>query len=90
MFSYLEDHGLPLIQLKEQRRDLVVALAGRGEIAARHIMEIAALQQTIAAIEAVISDLDAELDSKSHTPPRARSLSVVSRSCARLYDHSRF
>jgi hypothetical protein len=87
MFSYLEDHGLPLIQLKEQRRDLVVALAGRGEIEARHIMEIAALQQTIAATEAVISDLDAELDSN---PPRARSLSVVSRSCARLNDHSRF
>jgi hypothetical protein len=75
MLSYLEDHGLPL---KEQRRDLVVALVGRGEIEAHHITEIAALQQTIAAIEAVISDLDAELDSKAHTPPRARSLSVVS------------
>jgi hypothetical protein len=78
MFSYLEDNGLPLIQLKEQRRDLVVALAGRGEIEARHITEIAALQQTIAAIEAVISDLDAELDNKGHTPPRTRSFAVVS------------
>jgi hypothetical protein len=28
MTGYLEDHGLPLVQLKEQRRDLVVALMG--------------------------------------------------------------
>jgi hypothetical protein len=28
--GYFEDHGLPLVQLKEQRRrDLVVALMGR-------------------------------------------------------------
>jgi hypothetical protein len=27
--GYFEDHGLPLVQLKEQRRDLVVALIGR-------------------------------------------------------------
>jgi hypothetical protein len=78
MFSCLEDHGLPLIQLKEQLRDLIVALAGHGEIEARDIMKIAALRQTIAAIEAVIFDLDAELDRRSRTPPRARSLSVAS------------
>jgi hypothetical protein len=29
--NYFEDHGLPLVQLKEQRRELVVALAGRSD-----------------------------------------------------------
>ena len=27
---YLPDHGLPLVQLKEQRRDLIVALQNRN------------------------------------------------------------
>jgi hypothetical protein len=63
MFSHqLEDHGLPLVQLKEQRRDLIVALMGRkGPVTERQIAEIAALQQAIAAAEAVIVDLDTEL-----------------------------
>jgi hypothetical protein len=62
LFSHLEDHGLPLVQLKEQRRDLVVALMGhRRPVASRMIVQIAAIQQTIAAIEAVITDLDAEI-----------------------------
>lgn len=61
MHNFLEDHGLPLVQLKEQRRDLVVALMGRkGPISKQQIAEIAAIQNAIAAIEAVISDLDAE------------------------------
>ena len=56
------DHGLPLVALKEQRRDLVVSLLGRqGAISKDAITEIAAIQQAIAAIEAVIVDLDAEL-----------------------------
>jgi hypothetical protein len=61
--GYFEDHGLPLVQLKEQRRDLVVALIGRhpGPVSKEQIAEIAAIQQTIAAVEAVIVDLDAEL-----------------------------
>jgi len=60
--GYFEDHGLPLVQLKEQRRDLVVALMGRrsGPISKEQIADIAAIQQTIAAVEAVIVDLDAE------------------------------
>ena len=63
MFSHqLEDHGLPLVQLKEQRRDLIVALMGRkSPVTERQIAEIAALQQAIAAVEAVIVDLDTEL-----------------------------
>jgi hypothetical protein len=57
----LEDHGLPLVQLKEQRRDMVVALMGRtGPITKMQIAEIAEIQQAIAAAEAVIVDLDTE------------------------------
>ncbi len=63
MYDQLEDHGLPLVQLKEQRRDLVVALRGRpGPLSKLLISEIAAIQQAIAAVEAVMVDLDAELE----------------------------
>jgi hypothetical protein len=63
MHDQLEDHGLPLVQLKEQRRDLVMAFRGRtSPLADREIQEIAAIQQTIAAVEAVVVDLDAELE----------------------------
>ena len=59
----LEDHGLPLVQLKEQRRDLVVAFRGlTSPPSNQQIAEIAAIQQAIAAVEAVIVDLDAELE----------------------------
>ena len=62
MFNELLDHGLPLVSLKEQRRDLVAALRGRNAPLPRDkIAEIAAVQQAIAAIEAVICDLDAEV-----------------------------
>jgi hypothetical protein len=62
MFSDFMDHGLPLIGLREQRRDLIVALLGRkGPISKKMINEIAAIQQAITAIEAVIVDLDAEI-----------------------------
>jgi hypothetical protein len=59
--SYLEDHGLPLVQLKEQRREMVAALTGQGLISKQQISDIAAVQQAIAAMEAVITDLDAEI-----------------------------
>ena len=57
-----EDHGLPLVQLKERRRELIVALMGCKDhpISKDQIAEIASLQQAIAAMEAVIVDLDAE------------------------------
>jgi hypothetical protein len=59
--TYFEDHGLPLVQLKEQRRELVVALMGcKDPISRGQITQIALLQHTIAAMEAVIVDLDAE------------------------------
>ena len=60
---HLPDHGLPLVQLKEQRRDLVVALQNHvGPISGWQLMEIAAIQQTISAFEEVIADLDAEVE----------------------------
>jgi hypothetical protein len=60
---HLPDHGLPLIQLKEQRRDLVVALQNRnGPVNGWELMQIAAVQQAITACEEVITDLDAEME----------------------------
>ncbi len=49
MMRTLPDHGLPLVQLKEQRRDLVVALQNRnGPVNGWELMQIAAIQQAIA------------------------------------------
>jgi hypothetical protein len=63
MVGYLPDHGLPLIALKEQRRDLVVALQNRsGPVNSWELMQIAAMQQAISAFEEVIADLDAEAE----------------------------
>ena len=63
MMRSLPDHGLPLVQLKEQRRDLVVALQNRnGPVNGWELMQIAAIQQAISACEDVISDLDAEAE----------------------------
>jgi hypothetical protein len=58
------DHGLPLValSLKEQRRDLIMALRGSlGPMAKDVIRDIAAIQAAIAAMEAVICDLDDEI-----------------------------
>jgi hypothetical protein len=72
--DYFEDHGLPLVQLKEQRRELVVALAGRNDpISSFEIAEIASLQQAIAAIEAVVDDLDSPV---KFPPPRRQAVST--------------
>ena len=57
------DHGLPLVQLKEQRRELVVAFQRRtAPLTAAELTEIAAIQHAILAFEDVIADLDAEPD----------------------------
>lgn len=59
----LIDHGLPLIQLKELRRDMVVALQKRDRpLTTEELMRIAAVQAAISAFEDVIVDLDAELE----------------------------
>jgi hypothetical protein len=63
---HLPDHGLPLIQLKEQRRDLIVALQNRNRpVSGWELMQIAAVQQTISAFEDVIADLDAEMEAEA-------------------------
>ena len=63
MTRSLPDHGLPLVQLKEQRRYLVVALQNRnGPVGDWELMQIAAIQQAISAFEDVIADLDAEME----------------------------
>ncbi len=62
MMRYFPDHGLPLVQLKEQRRDMVVALQRRkGPVTSDELMQLAAIQQAISACEDVIADLDAEV-----------------------------
>jgi hypothetical protein len=61
--SYIPDHGLPLVQLKEQRRELVVALQRHiGPISGWQLLQIANIQQAISAFEEVIADLDAETE----------------------------
>jgi hypothetical protein len=61
--KHLTDHGLPLVQLKEQRRDLIVSLQNRtGPLGSWELMQIAAVQTAILAFEEVIADLDAELE----------------------------
>jgi hypothetical protein len=63
IMRHLPDHGLPLVQLKEQRRDLIVALQNRnGPVSGWELMQIAAVQQAISAFEDVIADLDAEME----------------------------
>jgi hypothetical protein len=63
MPALLEDHGLPLVQLKERRRDLIVALMGQhGPLSEQQIAEIASIQSAILAFEAVLDDLDAEAE----------------------------
>jgi hypothetical protein len=58
--SHIPDHGLPLVQLKEQRRELVVALQRHvGPISGWQLLQIATVQQAISAFEEVIFDLDA-------------------------------
>lgn len=61
--QYPPDHGLPLVQLKERRREMVVALQNRaGPIGEDELRQIAAVQQAISAFEEVIADLDCEIE----------------------------
>ena len=75
MLRDLPDHGLPLVQLKEQRRELIVAFQNRaGPVRCWELMQIAAIQQAISAFEDVIADLDAETETETETAPQAAIL----------------
>lgn len=53
----LSDHRLPLVLLRERRRELVLEMRTMAPaISADLIYEIAAIQQTIKAVEAVIAE----------------------------------
>lgn len=51
------DHRLPLIYMRERRRELVLELQAAGPaVSMQKIRDIAAVQQTIKAIETVIAE----------------------------------
>ena len=55
--SFLSNDRLPLVRLRERRRELVLALQDRSHALTRErIGEIADVQQAIKAIEAVIAE----------------------------------
>lgn len=54
--SFVGDDRLPLIQLRERRRELVLSLQSDGSLTRERIREIAEVQQAIKAIEAVIAE----------------------------------
>jgi hypothetical protein len=83
--KYFEDHGLPLVQLKEQRRELVVALIGRKDPISD--IQIASLQQAIAALEAAVGDL---LSQSEFSPPRRRAASAFGMARGRIVGNMGF
>jgi hypothetical protein len=86
--NHFEDHGLPLVQLKEQRRELIVALIGcKDPISDTQIAEIASLQQAIAAMEAVVGDLDSLIE---FSPPRRRPASAFGMARGRIVGSTGF
>lgn len=55
--AYIANDRLPLIRLRELRRELVLSLRGQPQALTRErIREIAEVQQAIEAIEAVIAE----------------------------------
>lgn len=54
--SFVNSDRLPLIQLRERRRELVLSLQSDGAVTRERIREIAEIQQAIKAVEAVIAE----------------------------------
>lgn len=55
--SFIANDRLPLVQLREKRRELVLSLQGSSRnLTAERIREIAEIQQAICAIEAVLAE----------------------------------
>lgn len=75
--TFFEDHRLPLVQLRERRRELVVALVGRQEISSLQIAEIASLQQAIIAMEAVADDLTSHIEFSPPQRPAALAFGMM-------------
>jgi|GEM_PF-463187 len=80
MSDYFPDHGLPLVQIKERRRDLVIALRKRKwPLPTNELLEISWAQQAISAVEEVIADLDAEIETGSLATKESAEASVCRR-----------
>lgn len=54
--SFVANDRLPLIQLRERRRELVLSLQAAGALSRERIREIAEVQQAIKAVEAIIAE----------------------------------
>ena len=54
--SFVGSDRLPLIQLRERRRELVLSLQSDSSLTRERIREIAEIQQAIKAVEAVIAE----------------------------------
>jgi hypothetical protein len=54
--AFVGNDRLPLIRLRERRRELVLSLQSHGALTRERIREIAEVQQAINAIEAVIAE----------------------------------
>jgi hypothetical protein len=54
--GFIADDRLPLVRLRERRRDLVLALNSTRDLPRERIREIAEVQQAIKAVEAVIAE----------------------------------
>lgn len=54
--GFAADDRLPLVRLRERRRELVLALNAAYELPREQIREIAEIQQAIKAVEAVIAE----------------------------------
>jgi len=54
--GFVADDRLPLVRLRERRRELVLALDAARDLPRDRIREIAEVQQAIKAVEAVIAE----------------------------------
>ena len=54
--GFAADDRLPLVRLRERRRELVMALNAAYELPREQIREIAEVQQAIKALEAVMAE----------------------------------
>jgi hypothetical protein len=76
----MPDHGLPLVQPKERRRDLVIALRNRKRPPAKNeLMESPGFSRRSPQFEEMIADLDAEIQTDSLATKELAEASVCRR-----------